>query len=292
MNNDFLKDFKTKREDYFVIWALSDIHPKGAEKHLIQRKQYEDAINDMIIQSVDTVIVAGDIALGTDAVLKRKDYEWYNQLKNKFVYEAKIHYNNWIDIAGNHDNHIMEEYLKQINNKPYYIKKIGNIVILAMSDEYSNYSAEQEISDKGFTWWKEQIKKYSKDNIIINVTHNHALKGTIFQTLRIDSLLGMGIQGTRGMFYEINHYPIDIWLNGHTHKPSWLPTTTVKSKGIIYIDTAAIRKDFWYQNVESRVIYFKKNSNEVLIRTRYHEHKKYIKCLDKLYHVRNKFNIG
>jgi len=289
MNKDFLKDFKSKREDYFVIWAHSDIHPKGAENHLIQRKQYEDAIDDMLTQSIDAVIVAGDIALGTDAVLKRKDYEWYNKLKNKFVYEAKMHYDNWIDIAGNHDNHITEEYLKQINDRLYYSRLFGNILILAMSDEYNNYSAEQEISDKTFTWWKEQIHKHSKDKIIINVTHNHALRGTIFQTLRIDSMLGMGIQGTRGMFYEMNRYPIDMWLNGHTHKPSWLPTTTVKTNNVIYIDTAAIRKDFWYQNVESRVIYFKKNSNEVLIRTRYHEHKKYIECLDKIYHVRQNY---
>jgi len=284
MNKDFLKDFKSKREDYFVIWAHSDIHPKGAENHLIQRKQYEDAIDDMLTQSIDAVIVAGDIALGTDAVLKRKDYEWYNKLKNKFVYEAKMHYDNWIDIAG-----ITEEYLKQINDRLYYSRLFGNILILAMSDEYNNYSAEQEISDKTFTWWKEQIHKHSKDKIIINVTHNHALRGTIFQTLRIDSMLGMGIQGTRGMFYEMNRYPIDMWLNGHTHKPSWLPTTTVKTNNVIYIDTAAIRKDFWYQNVESRVIYFKKNSNEVLIRTRYHEYKKYIECLDKIYHVRQNY---
>ena len=72
---EFLKDFKSNRKDYFVIWAHSDIHPKGGEQHTIQRKQYETAIDDMLTQSVDAVIVAGDIALGNDAVFKRGDYE-------------------------------------------------------------------------------------------------------------------------------------------------------------------------------------------------------------------------
>lgn len=285
---NFLKDFKTKRKDYFVIWAHSDIHPKGGDVHEEQRQQYENAIDDMLTQSVDLVLVPGDIALGSTAVLERGDYEWYNEQKNKFVHEAKLHFNNWMEIAGNHDNHVYEEYLKRINPELSYARLFGNILIIAMSDEYENYSAEQELSDKTISWWKDLVKN-NQDKIIINMTHNHALRASIFQTLRVDTILGMGIQGTRGIFYELNRYPIDMWLNGHTHKPSWIPGTTAKDKGIIYLDTAAIRKDFWYQHVESRVIYFKKGTNEVLVRTRYHEDQEYVKCLDHIYHVRNKF---
>lgn len=285
---EFLKDFKSNRKDYFVIWAHSDIHPKGGDQHAIQRKQYETAIDDMLTQSVDAVIVAGDIALGNDAVFKRGDYEWYNDQKNKFIYDAKLHFNNWIEIAGNHDNRIYEEYLKKINPELSFARLFGNILIIAMSDEYKNYSAEQEISDKTLTWWKKLVEQ-NQDKIIINVTHNHALRGSVFQKLRIDTIAGMGIQGTRGMFYDLNSNKIDLWLNGHTHIPSYVPWTTAKDKGIIYLDTAAIRKDFWYQRVESRVIYFKKGTNQVLIRTRYHEKHNYMKCLDRIYHVRKNY---
>ncbi len=290
---EFLKEFKTDREKYRVGWVHSDIHPKGGDNHLRQKKQYQDSIQDTLSLSTDFVIVGGDIALGSDAVFTRGDYDWYSRLKNEFIEKnSRMDFTQWWDIAGNHDNHVYEEYLKVINPNLSYRRDVGNVTFLLMSDDYKNYSAQQEISDETLTWWKQEVKD-NQDKILINVTHNHALQHGIFRKLRIDSMLGMGVQGTRGMFYHMNHYPIDIWFSSHTHIPSYLkPITTVKSKNYgLYVDTASIRKDFFYQFVESRFIYFKEGSDYCLIRTRWHEKKKFVKCLDYFYKLSKPFEV-
>jgi len=290
---EFLKEFKTDREKYKVGWVHSDIHPKGGELHLKQKKQYHNAIYDTSTLSTDFVIVGGDIALGSDAVEKRGDYDWYNRLKETFINtNSRMDFTQWWEIAGNHDNWAYDRYLQDINPNLSYRRDVGNVVFLLMSDEYENYSAQQEISDETLSWWKQEVQS-NQDKILINVTHNHALQRGIFRKLRIDSMLGLGVQGTRGMFYHMDKYPIDIWFSSHTHIPSYLkPITTVKSKNYgLYVDTASIRKDMFYQFVESRFIYFKDGCEYCLIRTRWHEKKKFVACLDYLYKMSKPFEL-
>jgi predicted phosphodiesterase len=259
--------------DELIIWAHSDIQPRKKS----ERKYYEIAISDITTNFPNTSIalVAGDLIHWS----KSEDvFIWYNSMKAKTL----IKY--WYEIAGNHDQKDYENYKKHIKMPLHYSVRIGNIIILCLSDE--NKKAETEISDQAFEWWKNMVID-NQDKIIITMSHGFVRKSWLFGAI----VPSRNIRDS-GRFEEIlKKYKVDIWISGHTHLSHSLKGSlriANKLNNTVFINVSAIRGGR-FMDVESFLLFFKQNSDTVIIRSRNHEQNKFQNYYKTNFNLSHKF---
>lgn len=250
------------RDNYCIIWSHSDIQPRDFS----DRESYETAVQDIIdnIPKPDIAIVAGDIVHQKDSA---EDFKWF--LKTRERAEIK----EWYEITGNHDMKDYKNYMKYINKPPYYSVTRGNILMLFMSDE--NRHPPTFISDEAFRWWKKQVIE-NQDKIIITITHAYLKHSGLFLADKVESRTILDSERFEDV---LRKYRVDLWLSGHTHIPSVFGFNETKIKefnNTVFINISRIRRDMGF-NPESRIIFLKKNSPVMLIKTRDHDEKIYIK---------------
>lgn len=251
----------------FVIWAHSDIQPRGTEYF----QHYEDAISDIRenIPGVDLAIVAGDQIEGSGPLPHDDVYDWIDELR------TTVDIPQWLVIAGNHEWQNIDAYYERFGTQLHYSASFGNILILLMSNEARG--RQTVISDETFAWWKQQVID-NQDKIIITVTHARLKESGLFATSSERTL----IVDSERFADVLREYRVDMWISGHTHIPGWLPRThrTRESmNGILFIDLGSIRKESIYTRVESRLLYFTEGSSEATICYRNHEKRKRTKCI-------------
>jgi predicted phosphohydrolase len=249
-----------------VLWAHSDIQARNdAEK-----KQYECAVGDVAknIGTLDAVILAGDIIQGSPSGDADSDFLWFNSVRSKIVTRG------WYEISGNHDARFQETYDRYIKKPLHYSVRMGNLLMIFMSDEDGRTSGT-EISDRAFLWWKNLVES-NRDKIIMTVTHtnlDHA-------GFRFAVMPYRNIGGSKRFEEVLEKERVDIWLSAHTHSPSKLNMNEVlpvkSGKKTFFLNVASIRKDFFFSEVESRFLLFKKGSDILTVKTRYHEDEKFI----------------
>ncbi len=252
----------SNRNEYYIIWALSDIQPRTKN----EREAYETSIKDVMeyLPSIDMGIVAGDIVHRRNAA---DDYKWY--LKES----QKTGIKDWFEIAGNHDMKDPKDYKKFIGKPLHYSIQRGNLLILFMSDE--DRFPPTYISDKTFQWWKDMVIN-NQDKIIITVTHAYLENSQLFMAKHIKSRT---ILNSKRFEDVLRKYHVDLWLSGHTHIPSAFGFNESKIKefhGTTFLNISRIRRDMNF-NPESRIIILKKGSSKIVIKTRDHNDHKYIK---------------
>ncbi|MBN2402640.1 MAG: metallophosphoesterase [Spirochaetes bacterium] len=249
-----------KHDDYLIIWAHSDIQPRNEQ----ERKYYETAIADINknFSKVDIALVAGDIVHWSKS---DKDFEWYLNTKKKTSIK------HWFEIAGNHDHKNKNNYERYIQMPLHYSVAIGNIIIICLSDE--TRSAETNISDKAFNFWKDIVIN-NQDKIIITMTHGY---------LKQSGLFGSGIMPSRNIknserFADVlKKYKVDLWICGHTHLSHSFNGTVKKAddlNGTLFINVSAIRKSK-LTTTESYLLFIKKDTDELIAKSRDHDNKKF-----------------
>ena len=242
-------------DTYFTIWALSDIQPREKSEYSYFEKSIDDINRN--ITYVNIAIVGGDLIHWSGSP---RVYERYVETRNK----SYIKY--WYEIAGNHDQKDYDNYKKYIDKPLFYSVSAGNILILLLSDV--NKSAETEIPDRAFGWWRDKVIE-NQDRIIITVTHAYLAESGLFGA--VDPT--RDIRNSDRFAGVLKKYRVDIWLCGHTHLPHWVYGRVKMKKslgGTLFINVSAIRGNF-FKNPESEILIFEKGSDRVLIRSRDHE---------------------
>jgi len=250
------------RDQFYIIWSHSDIQPRKIK----DREGYETAVEDIKnnLPKPDIAIVAGDIVHDKNA---SADFEWFLKTREKAGI-AK-----WFEITGNHDMKDYKSYKKYIGKPRFYSYSQGNILFLFMSDE--DRHPPTKISDEAFRWWKKQVIE-NQDKIIITTTHGYLKHSGLFLA---DSVESRTILNSERFEEVLKQYRVDLWLSGHTHIPSTFGFNEhreEKFNNTVFINISRIRRDFGF-NPESRIIVLKKNSDIMIIKTRDHHKKEYIK---------------
>jgi predicted MPP superfamily phosphohydrolase len=251
------------RDDFFIIWSLSDIQPR----YFSDREGFDLAVSDVKhnLLKPEMAIVAGDIIHSRENAIV--DYQWYVKTKEL----AGIDY--WFEITGNHDMKDYESYKKYVSKPLHYSVTAGNMLMLFMSDE--DRHPPQYISDDTFNWWKKQVIE-NQDKIIVTITHAYPKHSGLFMAEHIESRTILNSE----RFEEVlKKYRVDLWLAAHTHIPSFFgqnENRVEEFKNTTFINISRIRRDFNF-NPESRVIILKNNSPVMTIKTRDHDDEKYIK---------------
>lgn len=258
---------------YLKIWAHSDIQPRKRS----EGSNYEKAIKDITrnVKDITIAIVAGDIVQKRHA---SHTYEWFLKLRS----QAGIRH--WYEIAGNHEAKNLSIYHTYLRKPLYYSVRVGNIILLFLSDEID--SPPTEISEEAFRWWREKVIT-NQHNIIITVTHGLLQQSNLLGT----TLSKMLIRDSERFAEVLKKHRVDIWISGHTHLPHYLPGKAIVSdelNGILFIDVSAIRMDL-FTEIESRVLTFMKNSRNVLIQSRNHEKQQYNNGLEVIHQLSHPF---
>ncbi len=268
---EYIKQDLYDQNDYLIIWAHSDIQPDRASR----RKYYENAIADIdALFKADVALVAGDIVNWPKS---DDDFKWYQQAKAA----SSIKY--WYEIAGNHDQKNYINYKKYINMPLHYSVQIGNILLLCMSDE--SKSPETDISDEAFKWWKDMIIN-NQDKIIITMTHGYLKQSRMLWTI----IQNRNIGKSERFADVLKKYRIDLWLCGHTHLSHSFNKsirTADDLNGTLFLNVSAIGNGK-YNDSESFLLFFKKNSDELIIKSRNHDEKTF-NMDDVFYKLSKKF---
>ncbi len=252
-----------KNRDSYIIWAHSDIQPKNRW----ERNYYKIAIEDIRknLPPVDMALLAGDI------IQRRKDaeddYRWFIKIRRS----ASIPY--WFEIAGNHDARSFAHYFRFIRKPLYYSVYAGNLLIICLSDEVNN--SPTEISEEAFQWWKDEVIKNQNRMNIITVTHAALPEsGLLFSGIYRSKILG-----SKRFTGVLKKYRVDLWLSGHTSSPPGMgynENFVKELNNTLFINISGIRKELG-MNVCSRILFFKEKSNEMIIKMRDHNKRKFIK---------------
>jgi hypothetical protein len=254
-------DNKQKRDEYFLVWAHSDIQFRNDE----EKKQYEAAVQDVAVNigHVEAAIVGGDIIQGATGTDPDPDFKWFLAARAK----APVTY--WYEISGNHDARFQQSYDRFINKPLHYAVRFGSLLMIFLSDEDGRTSGT-EISDDAFNWWKDLVEKNSSSSIM-TITHTN-LDGIGF---KFAIMKYRNIDRSERFLEVLKKAKVDVWLSGHTHSPSKLGMNEILPQNnqyhTLFLNIASIRKDFFFSQVESRFLIFKQGSNILTIRTRYHD---------------------
>lgn len=240
----------------FVVWAHSDIHSRDQR----DMNNYAKAVEDVRakIPRVDMAIVAGDIVHRKGS---QREFEWF--LKER----EKAGIPRWYEIAGNHDLKDLENYVKYVGKPSHYSVTAGNILFLFMSSEDRYDKPPTVISDETFEWWRDMVER-NQDRIIITVTHGaltqSRLTGTFYQKVVI--------RYSERFVDVLKKFKVDLWISGHSHLPEYFTKHRVDDNlnGTLFLDVSSIKKEF-LGGLISRFLFFKTNSDRLLIRLRKHE---------------------
>jgi len=236
---------KSSKDEDLIIWAWGDmkIWSRGPEKT-------RQAIRDMNGVFWHISIVVGDIVEGPKHA-EESDYEVWLRILNESTHPRSDFY----ILAGNHEWNRSRDvnpigilnYRKKICPKLNYTFKIGNILFIIISTD----KCDTGIKESTYAWFNRTVAE-NQDKIIVVATH----QPWDHEHFRDDP----------GYNFEevLRKYYIDVWIYGHTHLPHSNPKSLYKKYGCIFIDVGFI------ENGESRVIYFFKNSNLIIIKSRNH----------------------
>jgi len=253
----------------FIIWSHSDIQPKR-EKQLVNFSRVIDDISSNIGE-IDIAITAGDI------VEKKNSADIY---RSYLEIRKRLRVCGWFTIAGNHEWRNISAYREFIDPSLYYSVRTGNMLIIFLSN--SEKGRMTVIPDHIFEWWKRKVIE-NQDKIIITVTHASLENSGLLQSKF--SISRQFIKDSEKFEEVLKKYRVDLWISGHSHLPGFLPYTDYKNdklNGTLFIDNGAIRKDT-FSGMESRLIYFYRGTNRILIRHREHESAKFSSMSEKEY---------
>ena len=255
----------TAAGERMAVWVHSDIQPEDVS----ERRHFETALLDVKNNLPGTFIAvaAGDMVHQSS---RADTWEWLLKVRGS----AGIPH--WYEIAGNHEARNFQAYSSYVRKPLYYSVTVGNLVMLMMSDE--DRGPDTGISPLTFEWWKDRVVR-NRDRIIVTVTHaaldGSGHPGTLFPS--------MVIRDSRRFEDVLKKYRVDLWLSGHTHQPYylWGKNRVVRGmNGTLFVNVASIRRDFIFDPIESRMLYFETGSPFVLVRTRDHGKKKFVKGAD------------
>lgn len=238
----------------FLIWILSDIHPKST----VERNVFETAVADVNenIGAVDMGIMAGDLLKSRS---NDDDFNWFIETRKK----ANV--TNWYQIAGNHDVRSGPIFYKYFPQAQYYAMTYGNLLFLFLSDQST--AARTDISDDAFLWWKNMVESNRK-KIIITVSHGQLKKSGLTGSI-VPSRV---IHNSKRFEKVLQQEKVALWVSGHSHLPhaiSGSGTTNEDLGGTYFVNVASISDDLIFDS-ESRFFYFHDGSDVVWIRSRNH----------------------
>ena len=242
----------TKRQ--FIVWMLSDIHPKST----LERTVFEAAVADVKqnIGSVDMGIMAGDLLKSRS---NDDDFNWFIETRNK----ANV--TDWYQIAGNHDVRSGPIFYKYFPQAQYYAVTYGNLLFLFLSDQ--SPAARTDITDEAFLWWKDMVES-NRGKIIITVSHGQLKKSGLTGSI-VPSRV---IHNSKRFEKVLQQEKVALWVSGHSHLPHVIsgPGTANKDLGGTYfVNVASISNDLFFDS-ESRLFYFHDGSDVLWIRSRNH----------------------
>ncbi len=146
----------------------------------------------------------------------------------------------------------------------HYSVIVGNMLIICLSDETS--SPETNISDEAFNFWKELVIN-NQDKIIITMTHGYLKQSGLFGSSFLPS---RNINNSERFSDVLKNYKVDIWICGHTHlSHSFNGSVKIADdlNNTLFINVSAIRGSR-YTSAESYLFFFKKDSDEVIVKSR------------------------
>jgi len=246
-----------------TIWALSDIHPRTRD----ERRFFAETIDDAnTLGPIDIGIIAGDL-------LKSRSqdgaFDWFLDTRSRSNVQS------WFEIAGNHDARSQPLFNHFFPNPPYYGVRIGNILILMLSDVST--ASRTDISDAGFSWWKKMVED-NQDKIIITVTHAQLAESGLFTSF----LASRDIAGSKRFADVLKTNRVALWLSGHSHLPQGLSGTVSVNKylnGTCFINVSSISRESFLDS-QSRFLLFTEGEKKIWIRSRNHSKKEFEPRLD------------
>jgi predicted phosphodiesterase len=233
---------------------LSDIQPKT----LSGRRVFEQVVSDSVeaVPNIDVAVIAGDML---QARSQAEAFEWF------FSARKQSPVRNWYEIAGNHDVRSGSVYRKYVSKPAYYGVRVGNILLLMLSDESTD--SRTDISSEAFAWWRDMVKN-NQENIIITVTHAQLRHSGLFGSF-VPSRIIFDSERFESVLQEEK---VAIWASGHSHLPHGMwGTFSIEKKlgGTCFVNVSAIRKD-GFMDSQSRFLIFEEGSDIVWIRSRNH----------------------
>jgi predicted phosphodiesterase len=238
----------------FLVWMLSDIHPKTT----LDRSVFEAAVADVNenIGPVDMGIMAGDLLKSRS---HDDDFNWFIETRNK----ANV--TDWYQIAGNHDVRSGPIFYKYFPQPQYYAVKYGNLLFLFLSDQ--SVASRTDISDDAFLWWKNMVESNRK-KIIITVSHAQLKRSGLLGS----SFSSRVIHNSERFEKVLQQEKVALWVSGHNHLPQRLSGSgSVRNDlgGTCFINVSSISNELFLDS-ESRFFYFQDGSDVVWIRSRNH----------------------
>ena len=224
---------------------------------------------------VNMAILAGDIV---QYAVSDSDFRWILETR------ALAGIPHWYEIAGNHDQRNIANYFKYIRKPLYYTVTAGNLVVILLSDEVN--SSPQEVSDHAFQWWETWVAG-NQDKTIITVTHAQIPESG----LMFSSIYRSRVLGSERFTAVLKKYRVDLWLSGHTTSPElgdFNENTVKELNGTLFINISSIRREPG-MSVRSRIIYLAEKSDEMIIKFRDHDKKKFITGHEKRLRLRAPF---
>jgi predicted phosphodiesterase len=265
-----------KREDHYIIWALSDIQPKNRK----EREHFHIAVNDIRqnFPVLDAAICAGDIVQRKKDSME--DYNWFLNTRKKTGIR------HWYEIVGNHDARSLSEYFTFIKKPYFYSVEIGNIRIILLSDEVNN--SPTVISREAFNWWKKEVIE-NQDKNIITVTHAALPESKLAFTC----LYRSQILDSKRFIRVLKKYRVDLWFSGHTTTPhirGYNEKHAPELNNTLFINLSSIRREMGI-SVSSRLLVLKKNSRDLVIKMRNHDKRKFSSDLEVKFKLRYPFSM-
>ena len=247
-----------------VVWMLSDIQPENREGRAV----FEDAVQDVNdhIPNVTLAVIAGDLLKSRS---RSEAFDWF------LAARGRSYIRNWYEIAGNHDVRSGKIFWDSIKKPPHYGVRIGNILLLLISDEST--ASKTEISDETFSWWRRSVIE-NQENIIVTITHAPLRHSGLFSSF----LASRRIDGSARFEEVLKKYRVALWGSGHSHLPQGMfGTITIKPDlgGTCFINVSAIREDS-FMDSQSRFLIFTEGSEFVWIRSRNHSKNRFDPGLD------------